>query len=107
MAWEILIYFLPLIFFAVQLIIMKIADKEIDATFIFGSLIAPFVTAFYFLNLSIGLFVFFIIVTFIFVLFSLVSYAMEKDKLGFFFVVLSLLTLVAEYLFLLEIVPLV
>lgn len=105
MAWESLLYFIPLIFFIFQSLVLAILKENVKSSIIIGALVIPFATAFYFLNLSIKLFVCFILLSFIFGFLAIFSFAVERDKLGSFFTFFNVGIIIGEYLLLLGFIP--
>ncbi len=98
-----LLYIIPLIFFAVQLVLLFIVKEEIGIDFVIGILVLPFATAFFFLNISMNSFILFIILSFILVLFTTFAFAKEKNKLGIVLTIVNVILVLLEYGFLFQV----
>lgn len=99
MAYEKLLYLIPIFFSIFQTFIYKIIGrKDVKEDIIITLLIIPFATAFFFLQTSVNLVFIFMSVQFIIAFIALTSYAAKKDNLGHLFVFFSVLVIVIEYL---------
>ena len=110
MTYENLLYSIPLIFFGFQLflsIIIKKSEALKDLTL--GLVVIPFATAFYFLNISLNLFILFIILSFICSIIVLVSFATDTkrgERIGVIFLIVNVIVIVFEYLLLYRVLSL-